>query len=182
MNSLESLVLRGACIAQKSYTAISGYWLWHGPESFLQTVVAQEVGREFTVYVDASKKKVLRDMASERGRPRLDLRERPDISVWSKTTGRLRAIVEIKRAYNRAPLKQDAVKVERHLCASRGANTGYMLVYSEAKAWARMDRLEFLERRFSNWSQNLSWRCVGMEFGTAGDEQWAWGFCLLRCP
>lgn len=182
MNNLEQQILNGACRAQRKYTGLTGFWLWHAPESFLQTIVAIELGKTHTVYVDASLKKSKSQMRRRVGRPASGMGRRPDISVWAKTGASLRAVVEIKQAWNINPVVADAKKVETMLKKVRGVKAGYILVYSDAKKWANKDRVAFLKNRFNSWAKKIAWQCVGMRTGTVGDDKWAWGFCLLRRP
>jgi hypothetical protein len=77
----------------------------------MQTVIAQELAKTgHAIYVDASIKKLLSDIERGPGRPTVGVKQRPDISVWHKTVGTLRAAIEIKRAYNFAPIISDAKK------------------------------------------------------------------------
>ena len=183
MNSLEDRIIRGARKAQEKYLKMTGgYWIWHGPESFLQTVVATELAHDHWVYVDTSTKRVRVDMKRGPGRPTDDLRKRLDISIWNKSDNRLRAIIEIKRSWTVAPVKKDAVKIEKYLKSKQRPRAGYILAYSEAKKNGQLDRVEFLEQRFAKWQKALAWKRIHSIFGTKGDDEWAWGFCLFRCP
>lgn len=180
INTLERSLLEGAVSAQHSYQEMTGgWWLWHGPESFLQVLVAQHVTEktDHTVYVDASIKKLHKEM--ERGpiRQAENSSQRPDISVWHKTTGTIRAAIEVKRAWSISGVKADAHKLETWLCQDDAPKSAYILVYSEAKG---AERYKSLSTRFQNWSKKIGWRLVGSVMDPKGDETWVWGVCLLR--
>jgi hypothetical protein len=112
MNQLEESILRGAKKAHKLYEEMTGgWWLAHGPESFFQTVVALEIKElGYYVWIDASHKKLRDGAKKEIGQPDKNGLQRPDISVWFKTSDKLRAAIEIKRAWSLGPIYKDAKK------------------------------------------------------------------------
>jgi hypothetical protein len=128
------------------------------------------------VYLDASVKKIRSEFGVLRGRAPANLRTRPDISVWYKSDADLRAIIEIKHAWNLAPIKLDAKKVEKYVRQSGAA--GYILAYSEAEG---TNNCEILENRFEKWAQSISWRVRDVRTGTSDLDDWGWGIGLLRC-
>lgn len=180
MNPLEIAVLGGACKAQRVYEGMAnGNWLSHGPESFLQSLVALQIRRlGYSVYVDASIKKSQRDQeAPRRGRPAGNSGQRPDISVWYKSKDKLRAIVEIKRTYDAfGPVERDADKLTRMMAQGHAA-CGYLLVYTEANG---LTRLRTLRARLRDWESRLSWALVGDRVSKSNDPEWAWGMGLYR--
>jgi len=181
INELELAILDGAVDAQKKHESMTnGWWLSHGPESFLQVSIAQHVHKatNHAVYIDCSIKKIRSDMDCGSGRPPANGSERPDISVWHKSDNSLRAGIEIKRAYHCAPVKKDARRLTRWLSHESGPRAGYVLVYSESKG---RNCIRTLERRFEAWSDDIGWSLKGSAIDRDQDEEgWTWGVCLLR--
>ena len=157
MNDLEKAILRGAKNAERKYEWLTGgHWLSHAPESFLQMTVAMELRKKTKncIYVDASHNKIKADQDERRlGRPPGNEHERPDISVWFKTSNELRAIIEIKLAYRFAGVNSDATKIRKILRHKQSA-LGYLLVYSEEY------KLETLKQRFRKWKDRLDRKSV----------------------
>ena len=73
MNQLEKAVIEGAKTAQKDYMKLTGGWfLSHGPESFLQHSIAIKIHkqRKFCVFPEASPIKIMKERdAYLKGRP-----------------------------------------------------------------------------------------------------------------
>lgn len=181
-NQLELAILDGAITAQEDYGEITGgWWLWHGPESYLQTTVANRVAKQtgHAVYVDCSIRKLAAEIKRGPGRPADNQGQRPDLTIWNKSGKTLRAAIEIKRAWSITGVRADATKLLKWLAHSHGPGTAYLLVYSEANG---KNRYATLERRFSHWSKELGWRLVCSCADPQGDGEWCWGFCLLRAP
>jgi hypothetical protein len=180
MNALESSIMLGAIKAQIDYSKMTdGWWLSHGPESFLQIELARKIAKlGHAVYIDASIKKVRSDLGSRgRGRPSKNSTQRFDISVWHKADVSLRAAIEIKRAHAFESVKRDARRLVRYLRQKKSAKTAYILVYSEAKG---KKARETLIRRFRNWAVRLSWKLVGARVTHPRGYDWAWGVAVLR--
>ena len=181
MNKLEQHILEGARKAQaQHYQRTNGFWLWHGPESFLQTVVSQELQKTgHVIYIDTSIKNLLKEIERGPGRPAKYERQRPDISVWHKGLETLRAAIEIKRAMNFNTIRADAKKIERYLANKNAAKTGYVLAYSEVTR-KHSNRLKI---RFCEWKKKLGakWTLVGSHVDRSDeDPNWVWGIVLLR--
>jgi hypothetical protein len=182
LNKLECQIVHGAMVAQNEYRRITGgWWLWHGPESFLQTVVAQSLAKdgEHVVYLDTSIKKILKDLERGRGRPAGYEQQRPDISVWFKNLETLRAAIEIKRSVSYNPIRRDAKKIERYLKGQQAAKTGYILAYTEMKT----KDPDVYKRCVAKWKSNLGekWSICGAYVdGGEDDPDWIWGISLLR--
>lgn len=184
MNQLERSIISGAVKAQKQYeTMTGGWWLDHGPESFFQIIVAQQVCKlGHNVYVDATIKK-LRDGRAQPGRPTKDLQKRPDLSVWNKSTDTLRAAIEIKRAWSFPPVRSDAKKLTRILGFKGAPKSGYLLVYTDHAG--KTDRIgkepiEIIKGRFDTWADELGWSLVGTTVEGGKNDNPAWGVGLLR--
>jgi hypothetical protein len=179
MNSLEACIMTGAGKARSYYARMTdGYWLSHAPESFLQVLIALEIQKAgYAVYIDASIRKMKMDFDALPGRPASNLRTRPDIAVCHKHVSGLRAVIEIKRAWNLAPIQRDATKVARYLRQCGAPKVGYLLVYSEAKGKNRVDTLE---NRFRIWAHRISWQLLTLRTGVSEIDDWAWGMGLLR--
>ena len=96
-----------------------GWWLYHAPESFIQSHLALHIAHngEFCVYPECSPKRwkasVSRGNGTKpRGRPfSAHNKKRFDLVIWRKSGKRPRAIVEIKRAVYASPLVEDAGKI-----------------------------------------------------------------------
>jgi hypothetical protein len=181
MNDLEKVIMQGAMNAHDAHrTLTGGWWLDRAPESFIQVLVAQRIATlEHQVYIDTSLKKIVQDIGRRhRGRPSTNIRQRPDISVWFKTSDTLRAVIEIKRAWQFRPVRLDAMKLTKYLRQKGAAGTGYLLVYSEINGQRRRVKLR---NRFEKWANRLSWTLVGHIVRTSHvDTDWAWGFALMR--
>jgi hypothetical protein len=171
--------MTGARKARSHYERMTGgYWLWHAPESFLQVLVAQQIAKAgYSVYIDASIKKMKLDFDALPGRPAANLRTRPDISVWYKNNSGLKAVIEVKRAWSLAPIQTDATKVAKYLGQCSALKTGYILAYTEAKG---KNRANTLENRFDNWATSISWKLLDMRIGVSESDDWAWGMGLMR--
>ncbi len=181
-NQLELAIIDGAIAAQKTYAEITGgWWLWHGPESYLQTMIANHIAEQTkrTVYVDCSIKKLRSGFARGPGRPAHNHGQRPDISIWNKSNERLHAAIEIKRAWSITGLRGDAQKLARWLAQAHAPGTAYLLAYSETKG---KNRQATLDQRFRRWSKTLGWKLVCSCADPDGDGEWSWGFCVLRAP
>jgi hypothetical protein len=178
MNQLEQHILKGAIEAHKQYSDMTGEWLYHGPESFLQVVLAQELARTgHLIYIDMSIRRILREIGREAGRPAKFELQRPDISVWHRNNETLRAAIEIKRTANFDFVRSDANKIERYLWSERAARTGYILVYTI------YNKDKPLQKRFEHWKAKLGekWRLVGTYIDQDEDDSdWIWGVVLLR--
>jgi len=179
MNKLEKALLDGAVEAQEQYIRVSGgWWLWHGPESFILPYLSERVADEgFVVYPEKSPKKIDAELGVvKRGKPPKNIGERFDLVVWYKSKDEVRAVVEVKRAQNISPVRSDFTKVQKHL--SQGVSSkGYLLVYSEARG---DDRRSKLIERFKHWSDETDTWMVGYRVDEEDDGEWSWGFVLLR--
>jgi hypothetical protein len=130
MNDLETQIMRGAVKAQKIYERLSGgYWLGHAAESFLQTIIALQIGTlGYSVYVDASLKKIAKDVnRSQRGGPSTNARQRPDISVWTKADNNLMAVIEVKMAWSPDAVSRDGRKLAKYMRQKAAAKMGYII-------------------------------------------------------
>lgn len=181
INKLEKAVLQSAVAAQMKYRAMTGgWWLWHGPESFLQVVIAQGLAKtiENAVYIDTSMGQMEDEKGRGPGRPAADDGRRPDLSVWYKTSDRLRAVIEIKRTTALRPIAADAKKIEGWLTHRNALTVGYILGYSEAKG---KKRTTTLEKRFDKWEAETGWQRRGsVVYDDPDDPEWGWGVVLIR--
>ena len=88
-NRLESEIIKGVKSAQKDYENMTdGWWLSHGPESFLMAMVANQIFKkgDFWVFPEASPKKIEQEMEEKRkrGRPTRVQTKRFDIVHTTK--------------------------------------------------------------------------------------------------
>jgi hypothetical protein len=195
MNKLEQAIVDGARAAQREYESMTGWWLSHGPESFIEHHVAHSVSSKagFIVFPEASPRKILEEKNERpKGRPASNLGQRFDIVVWYKAKNDVRAVVEIKRAWTVSDLRSDRDKVEKFVKANnRGNGTGYLLVYTEAKGRSRaadlsekvkrQRRRDTLEKRLADWERKLArTHLVGSVIDDRGDGTWGWAFGLFR--
>ena len=120
VNKLENCIINGVPKIQRLYNKVSdGWWLYHAPESFIQSHLALHIAHngEFCVYPECSPKRwkasVSRGNGTKpRGRPfSAHNKKRFDLVIWRKSGKRPRAIVEIKRAVYASPLVEDAGKI-----------------------------------------------------------------------
>jgi hypothetical protein len=183
INALEKSILKSAAAAQREYkTMTGGWWLWHGPESFLQVVVAQRVAKTtgHSVYVDTSRKRIECEKGRGRERRAANQGQRPDISVWNKTSARLRAVIEIKRTNTLGSIQADATRMSAWLRQANPPSAAYILAYS--LSWGNR-RTSILTNRFRKWESKTSWKTVGsVVFDAPDDPDCAWGIILMRNP
>lgn len=175
---LDALILDAATKAQEIYIKMTGEWLSHGPESFLQMEIARKIFEDGSyVFPDASDKKVLHAMGPNPGRPPKDLRKRFDLTVWNKTNDTLRAVIEIKATTNYAPVAKDKEKIEKRFKLGKPPRDGYLLVYSEAKG---KEGSQKLKDRFNDWSKRLDWKLADSIVKMDEEYDYAWGFGLFK--
>ena len=53
--------------------------------------------------------------------------------MWNKFDDGLRAVIEVKRAWNFGAVSRDGEKLAKYLRQKAAAKTGYVIVYSEFK-------------------------------------------------
>ena len=136
MTKLEQAICRATGGAHRAYKDITGYWLWHSPEHFLQNFILLRLGREDAVYAEATRRKIEHETGKRRrGRPPRLQGHRYDLVVWQKTAMQLRAVIEIKRNYTTTStaLSNDADRIKQALTGPNGAGAGYLLVYTEIR-------------------------------------------------
>lgn len=94
MNDLEELIIKGVSKAQNEYEKVSdGWWLYHAPESFIQSHLASYIARkgEFCVFPECSPKQWKESIdegngAKPKGRPfSAHDKKRFDLVVWFKS-------------------------------------------------------------------------------------------------
>ncbi len=192
MNGLEAAILEGAKAAQHEYTDMTGWWLSHGPESFLAHSVVRKVHAiGFSVFPEASPKKILRERGEHpRGRPRKDLGQRFDIVVWFKTGNSVRSVIEVKRAWGIGDLRGDRKKVGDYMALNSHVQSGYLLAYTEAKGHCRSGDLSdsekaerrdrLLKNRMARWAGELGCSLAGSHVDARGDGTWGWAIGLFR--
>jgi hypothetical protein len=176
-NKLEQDIFRGALKAQSSYEEMTGgWWLSHGPESIIQIQIALSLKKNHYVDAEASPAKILQYHDSKpRGRPSHNRRNRFDLVVWNKSGLKIRAVVEVKRAYNTAPLIRDAEKLRRYAAnASSNDFAGYLLFYSEAV------NAVALKNRIGKAAKETNSSVVGQKVTHLKDEEVQWSIALLR--
>jgi hypothetical protein len=121
----------------------------------------------------------------------IDDRQRFDLVIWRKSVDKLRAIIEIKRAYRTADLQQDAIKVQKFIkhASEYGLRTGYLLAYTEAVRNGGNSGRNTIDRRFDHWRKKLSTQVPKIRLidGFAVEPKevdngktWAWGSALYR--
>jgi hypothetical protein len=176
MNQLEKAIIDGVWTAQRQYQKMTdGWWLSHGPESFIEHFVAVAVARKgFSVYPEASPKKIMKEFDTPpRGRPANNFGQRFDIVVWLKSAEEVKAIIEIKRAWSIKSLRVDRRKVATFLRQGH-ARAGYLLAYTEAKSEAK------LQEHLKYWAYELNCKLVGRHIDSQEDEKWQWAIGLFK--
>jgi hypothetical protein len=179
MNQLEKAIIDCTRAAQRDYENMTDRWLWHGPESFIMCSVATKLSKKmgFWVFIDASPRKI-QEERDERpgGRPPKNLDNRFDMVVWQKDN-KIRAILEIKRAWSIDGLRRDRKKIGLYMKNNNDVNAGYLLAYTEAKG---LPRDKTLSNRLKNWANALHCELVGYTMDAKGDGEWGWAVGLLR--
>lgn len=189
-NDFEKAILNAAMDAWKfHYEMTGGAYLHYTHESFLQNYIAVNLFTEkgFYVYVDPSPQKIRDgskpDAIGKKPPKNLNLRERYDLVFWLKTEDRVKAIIEVKRAWSMPPVMKDVKKVSGYLKTKDGRGvSGYVLYYTDAR------NPKFIDRRFQavNDEMKKSLKKQG-RFGLVGkciyeEKDWdPYGFALFRC-
>jgi hypothetical protein len=185
MDQLEKAFCLATRGASKAYEDITGYWLWHSPEHFLQYYVMLRLGKEYTVHAESTRKRIeLESGMPYKGRPPTDHALRYDLVIWHKATPSVRAVVEIKRCYGEkgTVLKKDGVRIKNACKGANRAKHGYLLVYSEKRL--KEDKSALLGV-FDHWASSLDLGMVKCEIlnkkGPDNDDKpWESGYCLLK--
>ena len=178
MTKLEKALCQGALKANRRYVTMNGYWLWHASEAYLTCTTAQHVFRATgnSVCIDFSPKRIEDEKTTkQRGRKPKDYRRRFDMVVWHKATKTVRAIVEVKRAYNSNMIKPDGKKLRRY--AGRQGCAAYLLAYTHASG---KNRVATLERRAKNWVKGIKGTLIRRHIDKRGDGQYSWSIYLIR--
>ena len=183
-NKFETAILDAAVSAQEFHIRMTaGYYLWYAHESYLQNYIAIEMfeNQGFYVYVDASPKKIRADSDSISKRPPGNSAQRFDLVFWHKTKNQLRAIVEIKRAWNQGPVIKDVRKLLGFIPKKdAGGATGYVLYYTHDDAQLIIDRFNRANDTMRNrLSLHGLTHPVDSCICKSGDPPW--GFALFRC-
>jgi hypothetical protein len=181
MNILEKSLVDASKVAQIAYTRLSrGWWLSHGPESFLMSTIATEINRKTKswVFLDASPKKIRREIKEpiRRGRPLGNQGKRFDLVIWKKSTNKVRAVIEIKRAYTVGMLYSDRKKLSNYLSQENYPISAYLLAYTEAKGTFRE---RTLIKRKNEWPSRLGCDIVCYAIDCKDDE-FGWAVFLLK--
>jgi hypothetical protein len=117
------------------------------------TVALKLKEEKFFVYPEASPKKIMEGRGERpKGRPAGNLGQRFDLVIWEKTTDNIKAVLEIKQAWDIAGLKSDREKISKFIKHKQYVKSGYLLAYTEAKG---VKRVQTLENRLKNWKQVL---------------------------
>lgn len=193
-NKFEQSILNAALKAQRFHIDMTGGWyVWYSHESFLQNFIARELAADYRVNVDLSGKK-LRNAVRPRGRPPnpYSLQQRFDLIVWSKTTAKVKAVIETKIGWNKAPVLRDVKKVQEFRNLAHGKDAaGYVLYYTDkirsrkGSKWDRKTLADRFVRIHDNMRANL-----GIQYGIRHEPSEfvfthkiddPWGFALFRC-
>lgn len=189
---IETALLAGLKKAYKDYFAISdGQWLSHGPEHFIEVVVAQTLMKHrYHSYINSSNGKTFRDIADDetlaKGPKEISRvlaglgSQRPDLTIWHKVAGTVNAVVEIKRAWSAHPVVKDCQKLEKMFQCDLEPKNAYMLVYTSAGESKRTKNpRELIKKRFEAWKEATGWSCVE-NYISHNSKNGAWGGCLLK--
>ncbi len=176
---LEKAIIQGARPARREYEKMTGWWLFHGPESFLTCTVASKVSKkvDYTVFIEASPKRILDEREEKlKGKPPAYLNKRFDIVVWQKSKNNIQAIVEVKKAWNITNLKKDRKKISDYMKRNKFVRKGYFLVYTEATK----KREDTLGNRLDKWAEDLNCDLVDYLIDVKSDDEWGWAIGLFR--
>lgn len=199
-NEFEEAILDAAWNAQEFHIEMTGgQYLWYSHESFLQNFIAREMfnNTEHCVYVDPSPKKIRESTASASKKPPKNLQQRFDLVFWLKSEDRVKAIVEIKRAWGKKPVMDDIYKLWEYRKTNKDGRTiryYYVLYYTDhgrKEKWNRGD-IKFIKRRFCKVDkeikeeagrdkQNVGLRHRPHDYICDPDKDDPWGFALFRC-
>jgi hypothetical protein len=158
-NDLEKLIISAAKKSIALHEQVTGGdWFDSGPESFLQVCLAQQIskGGNFSVQLEASPKKVNRTLeAVHAGKPSSNHNQRFDLIVWFKHEEKIRAIIEVKRAWTKVGPVKDGEKIKKYLHQKNSkAKTGYLVVYSVRK------NVETMIRMFNNIADDVGGKFI----------------------
>jgi hypothetical protein len=182
MNQLEAALCYSVRRAYSTYKKITGNWLLHAPEHYLQNFILLHLGEKgHDVYAEATRKKIADGSGRPaRGRPPTAKAARFDLVVWKKTADELRAVIEIKRCLSLvSAVHNDTKRIKRSLSSSQPAKAGYLVVYSEIKTKSGKDAII---SRFGKWAEELDLELLKAEildlesFGSG----WIAGYSLMR--
>ena len=100
MTKLEQAICRATGGAHRAYKDITGYWLWHSPEHFLQNFILLRLGeRARCICRGDQKENRARNWKARRGRPPRLQGHRYDLSCLAKNSYAASRRIEIKRNY-----------------------------------------------------------------------------------
>ena len=200
-NKFEKAILDAAIAAQKFHIEMTGgQYLWYSHESFLQNFIAREMFMNkdmgHCVYVDPSPKKIREWLDSPSNKGPKNLRQRFDLVFWFKSgKNRVKAIVEIKRAWEKNSVMDDIYKLWEYRKTEGDQDIdGYVLYYTDHRRkdrWKRKDS-KFIQDRFCEVDkeikegtgrdkQNVGLRHRPNDYICNPDEDDPWGFALFRC-
>ena len=186
MNQVEKLLCRSVVQAFERYEGITGYWLLHAPEHFLQNFLMLELGKSRGVYMEATRRKIADGVGRPpKGRPPHSPTTRYDLVLWDKTRNTLRAVIEIKRSLSlSAPLKKDAKRIRtavahrQAVAHGQKAKAGYLIVYSEATVKQHANK--GLTEKLEGWSTALNLKLIHAAVFDTDDEDYVAGFAIMR--
>lgn len=179
MTKFEQTIIDGAIAAQEDYSGMTNWWLDHGPEYFITSIVAKHIATEHgcCVFPEASPKKIKKEINAPPKRgpvPKSDS-QRFDIVVWHKASNTVKAIIEVKRAYTIKPLQDDKKKILDYMNKNQDlVKNGYLLVYTVAK------KVDTLPNTLRSWAERLKCTLVGSQIGEDETGEWRWAFGLLK--
>lgn len=198
-NNFEETILDAAWNAQEFHIEMTGgLYLPYSHESFLQNFIAMEMfnSTENCVYVDPSPKKIREWLDSPAKKGPKNLRQRFDLVFWLKEEDRVKAIVEIKRAWGKKPVMDDIYKLWKYRKTKDGRTIRYYYVlyytdHDRNEKWNRDDS-RFIKRRFCELDKaikeetgrdkkNVGLRHRPDDYICDPDEDDPWGFALFRC-
>jgi hypothetical protein len=177
--ALENAICAGIVDAHKQYEKMTGQSLRHAPEAFLSTLIATKISKKlgYSVYMDAALSRIAREraelgIAGGKGPKSKNLSLRPDISVWGKTTGGIRAAIEVKRAPWTAGISSDVEKLRKIVGKHYGPKAGYVVAHTTA------DEEKTVNARIDKWISSKS-QLIKRDTGNGGDGR-VWGYALLK--
>jgi hypothetical protein len=179
MNRLEEALIDAAETAHEDYmSATGGWWLSSGPESFIQYAIAIKLREQgFLVYPEASPGQIMKEWKNPpKGPPPKNIGPRFDLVIREKTTDNIRAIIEIKQAWQ-GILHEEREKIAAFIKQNDYVKSGYLLLYAEAKGEGRED---ILFNRLKEWANDLKCELVGSITDAQGDGEWGWTTGLFR--
>ena len=180
--TIERAIVSGIRGAFDNYLKMSGgYFLWHAPEYYITVEVARSLAdKKYRVYFDVPVGRIGKlDFGDGRISNSKSCLKRVDVSIFSKTDNSMRALLEIKKTNNFTNVESDFNKLKKISRLKSSPDIFYQLIYSDDS-----NKRETYINRHKRWSDDLGMILVKDDVvpvrSDRDDQDFYWGFCLLR--